>query len=90
MLAVITKILPTKQSRNGNIYQRIEFKLRNGQWVKTDLCQDYHNWKYWKDILQIGNILGQLELKDNQTIDADSHCVLMERPKQQTNLKLWT
>ena len=78
MIAEIIKILDPKQSRNGNAYIRVEFKDNKGNWYKTDLCRDYRNWHRWKNYLRVGNVLGNLIGKDDQTIDADSRPIFIQ------------
>jgi len=72
MQATITKIHQPKQSRNGNIFIRVEFKLDTGKWAKTDICPDFRNYKRWEDKLQVGNILEGIRLKSRLAVDADS------------------
>ena len=72
MTGEIIKILPLTKSVNGNSYIRVEFKLSNGKWAKTDICPDYRNYQRWKNIIKVGNNLDNLILKNNDTIDADS------------------
>ena len=74
MKAEITKIHPTKTSRNGHSFIRVEFKLDTGKWAKTDLVPTFRNFKRWKPFLDkgIGTFLTGVKLKDNGTVDADS------------------
>ena len=80
MIAEIIKILPPKKSRDGkNIYYRIEFKeIKKGKWYKTDLVCSFRNFKRWQKYLREGNILANLRLKDEETIDADSKPILIK------------
>lgn len=81
MFMEIIKILQTKQSRNGNAYLRVEFLDEAGKFWKTDLCPDYRNWRQWKNLLKVGNHLGNLRKKDENTIDADSMPILISGKK---------
>ena len=73
----IIKILPYKKSRNEGIYLRVEFKMEGGGWSKTDLVPGFRNYNLWKNIAKVGNKLGNLKMKDSQTVDADSHPILL-------------
>ena len=74
MTGEIIKILFFKKSRNeGEIYKRIEFKLENGKWAKTDLVLGFRNYWRWKRVAKLGNIVRNLKMKDEMTIDADSY-----------------
>jgi len=77
MIAEIIKIHEPKQSVNGNTFIRVELKTDGGTWYKTDLCHDYRNWHRWKNYLRVGNVLGNLILKDSETIDADSRPIFI-------------
>jgi hypothetical protein len=81
MFGEIIKILDPKQSRNGNTYRRVEFKMEDGGWAKTDLCYDYRNWDRWRKVLRVGNKLFNLRMKDSITVDADSLPLLLEGRK---------
>lgn len=72
MRGTISKIHPIKRSRNGNSFVRVEFKLEDGRWAKTDLCPDFRNYNRWKDLLRIGQSLIGLNLKQAGEVDADS------------------
>lgn len=72
MRGTITKIHKTKRSRNGNSFIRVEFKLEDSSWAKTDLCQEYRNFQRWKNILIVGTELLDLRLKNKMEVDADS------------------
>ena len=72
MNAEIIKILPEKKSRNGGVYLRVEFRMENGKWAKTDLVPGFRNYERWKNLLRPGNIIGNLRMKDEKTVDADS------------------
>jgi hypothetical protein len=47
-------------------------RTEKGEYLKTDLCRDFRNWKRWKNKLKVGNVLTGLRKKDDFTIDADS------------------
>lgn len=74
----ITKIHPTKKSFNGGyVFQRIDLKLEDGRWAKTDLCPTFRNYKNWKPLIDkgVGTIIQGLRIKGGvrvMTIDADS------------------
>lgn len=72
MEAEITKILPFTKSRNSGTYMRIEFKLEGGSWAKTDIVIGFRNYRRWKRVARVGNIVKGLKIKDLITIDADS------------------
>jgi len=74
MIGEIIKILPMKESRNeGEAYLRVEFKLEDGKWAKTDLVLSFRNYWRWKRVARVGNILRNLKMKDEITVDADSY-----------------
>jgi len=74
MKGTITKI-DKKKWGNGADFQRLYFDMerQRPRWAKTDLVEDHNNWRNWKDLLKVGNILEDLELRDGdpKTIDAD-------------------
>lgn len=72
MRATISKIHPIKKSKNGNAFIRIEFKLENGRWAKTDICPDFRNYQRWDNVLRVGNDLTGIKLKRDNEVDADS------------------
>lgn len=80
MRATITKIDKKKVSANGNKFIRVYFTLEDGKWSKTDLCPDFRNYARWKKLLKVGNILSGIELKNNQTVNADSFPKLVILP----------
>jgi len=74
MTGEIIKILPFKKSRNEDVcYLRVEFKLENGKWAKTDLVPSFRNYWRWKRVARLGNIVRNLRMKDEMTVDADSY-----------------
>ena len=83
MKGTIRKIHPLKNSRNGNAFLRVEFKLENGTWAKTDLCPNFRNYSRWENLLKVGNILSNLTQRSNKEINADSYpkLVMPEQPK---------
>lgn len=74
MRATITKIHPLaigKAYPTG--FYRVEFAGENGEWLKTDICPTYRNWRNWKPFMRVGVTLSGLRVdKDGTTIDADS------------------
>jgi len=79
MTGTITKISPYKKSRNSNSYLMVEFKMaKDGSWARTFLCPDYRNWKNWKKLIRVGNILTGLQMKSADMIDADSRPAIAE------------
>lgn len=77
MIAEIIKILPIKKSQTEGAYIRVEFKGENGSWYKTDLVPGYRNYIKWAKVLKVGNRVFNVELKDSQTINADSQVMLL-------------
>lgn len=78
MKGEIIKIHDRKESRNGNIFIRVEFKMEDGEWAKTDLCPDFRNFQRWKGLGIVGNVLDGLELKKPGEVNADSYPVLIK------------
>jgi len=72
MTGEIIKIHEKKMSRNGNVFIRVEFKMSDGSWAKTDLCPDYRNFNRWKGLGLVGQILDNLTMKSDKEVDADS------------------
>lgn len=74
MKGTIIKIHPIKYSRNGqHVFTRVEFKLEDNTWAKTDLVQGYRNYPRWENLLKVGNDLNGLVLKKKGEVDADSY-----------------
>lgn len=72
MKGSIIKIHPMKNSRNGNRFIRVEFRMEDKSWAKTDICPDYRNYARWKDLLRSGVTLTGLNKKRDNEVDADS------------------
>ncbi len=79
-----------KSSRNkGEFYKRIYFKLKvkEGEFIfaKTDVVPSFRNYKNWKGIMEVDNVLDGLILKADKTVDADSRPKWVGRyePKKQ-------
>lgn len=79
--ARISLIDEMKSSRNGGAFKRVYFQVKDPIstpekkvyfWAKTDLVPSYRNYKRWSELLKKGNVLSNLELKTENTIDADS------------------
>lgn len=83
----IKEVDQMKSSRNGGAFLRVYFQmkvpdsmldLKVGEpvpkkyfWAKTDLVPTYRNFNRWKDLLKSGNVLDNLFLKTENTVDAD-------------------
>ena len=77
-------------SRNGGKFLIIFFKTEDGKWLKTNLVKSYRNFKQWKPLLRVGNILEGLVLIDKETVDADWIPILREHPELSwEEEKLW-
>lgn len=72
MIGEIIRIWSLKKSRNGNSYRRVEFKMEDNSWAKTDLCPGYRNYDRWKKYIKVGTVLSGLILKEKGCVDADS------------------
>jgi len=83
MKATLLKVLPVKRSVNGNLYQRIEFTMSDGEWAKTDVCPDFRNYARWKPIIasEPGTYIMGLRLKSKGTVDADSFPGVISKSK---------
>jgi len=88
MIGEIIKVLKTKKSSNPNdCYIRVEFKMeKTGSFAKTDLVPTYRNFARWHRIIKVGNLIGNLWMKDDKTIDADSRPIKMSRAEQTKEL----
>lgn len=73
MNGTISKIHPKKRSIGHHRFDfiRVEFKMEDGSWAKTDLCPDFRNFRRWKPILDAGVGVEGMILR-GQTVDADS------------------
>lgn len=78
MRAIVNKIDPLKESRNGNKYNRIYFTAEDGTFYWTDVCPTFRNYPRWAPIIEsgVGTRVDGLELNTKRTakgfIDADS------------------
>jgi hypothetical protein len=81
--AEITKIHPAKMSlKKDTAYTRVEFKLQDGSWAKSDICHNFRNYPRWQRLISKGvgtKIYGVRIAKGimPQTIDADSPVALL-------------
>lgn len=46
--------------------------MEDGSHAMTDLVPAFRNWKNWKDLLEVGNVLGDLQMILPSSVDADS------------------
>ena len=77
--AKIIKIDIIKRSFNeGEAFKRIYFLDEKKKWFKTDLVPTFRNYHRWQKLLKVGNVLFNLRLKGEDTIDADSFPILKE------------
>ena len=94
MKAVITKIHHPKKSFNGGyVFQRIDMKLEDGKWAKTDICPSFRNYKIWKPLIDmgVGTEIKGVRVKGGvrvMTIDADSDVSLYTPPVVSTPTEL--
>ena len=74
MKATLLTVLPPKASRNGNVFQRIEFTMYDGSWAKTDVCPNFRNYRRWIPILKAkpGTYIMGLRLRKGGEVDADN------------------
>ncbi|MEO5635410.1 MAG: hypothetical protein ABIR14_02390, partial [Candidatus Paceibacterota bacterium] len=82
----IKEVDEMKSSRNGGAFLRVYFQmkvpspeLKVGEpapkqyfWAKTDLVPTYRNYKRWENLIKPGNVLKNIFLKTEDTVDADS------------------
>lgn len=89
----IKEVDEMKASRNGGAFKRVYFQMRVPDsmldlkvgepvpkkyfWAKTDLVLTYRNYKRWENLLKPGNVLKNLFLKTENTVDADCFPELM-------------
>lgn len=83
MIGQITKIDQMKASRNSKeafvrVYFKLQIESKNFIWAKTDLVPTFRNYKKWKPLLKVGNILDGLILRGKETIDADSNPIFLK------------
>jgi hypothetical protein len=82
MIGKITKVDPLKQSlHSGDAYIRVYFDVKQEdgtkKWAKTDIVTKFRNYKKWKNLLVVDNIISGLVMKDSVTVSADSCPVLI-------------
>jgi hypothetical protein len=89
MTGRITAIHEVKMG-NGAFFQRVIFDIQ-GKWAKTDVCPNFSNYKFWDGKLKIGNVLDNLQYRDDQTINADVAPVFLrfEAPPQPPQMTLF-
>lgn len=83
MKAIVTKIHNKKQSVNGDTsFIRLEFRLDNGMWAKTDICSKYRNFNNWAKVVTcgVGVSVGNLTLRRDGEVDADSYVTILDMP----------
>lgn len=92
MKGTIKKIDITKKSHTGD-FKRVYFELEDGKFAKTDLVSSFRNYPRWSNLLKVGNVLGNLQLKTVgklTTVNADSFPTLVKKadplPPTQPNL----
>ena len=90
MILEITKIIPFKNSQNeGDTYLRITFVDRvDNSWYKTDIVPGFRNYKRWRRVARVGNTLSNLIMKNADTVDADSHPIVMTGRKVHKDMGL--
>ena len=90
-----------KASRNGGAFLRVYFqmkeknlKLEVGEpvpkkyfWAKTDLVPGYRNYKRWEELLKVGNVLKNLQLKTENTVNADSFPELLGNKEEEPEIE---
>lgn len=87
MTGEIIKIDPLKKGSGGK-YIRVHFKMVDGRWAKTDLVINFRNFRRWERLLRVGNIIGNLRMKDEKTVDADSWpLILLDGKKKKRERK---
>ena len=82
MKGEITKISENKSSYNNDVmFKRVQFRLEDGSWAKTDLVTTFRNFERWRGILErgVGAQLDGLEFKNGnaKTINADCSPILL-------------
>jgi hypothetical protein len=81
--ARVIKIHPLKRFKDneGKYFRRIDFKLSNGSFAKTDICPSYSNYPRWKNLINRGGgTIYDFFMKDETTIDADSNFKVRKWP----------
>lgn len=75
MRGTVIKIHPIKYSRTEGAFTRIEFKLEDGSWAKTDIVSKYRNYSRWQPIIKAGaeTALDGLMLRKQGEVDGDSY-----------------
>ena len=80
MTALVSKVNPPQQSKNGGYYQKIEMITKpDNIWTYTYVSPEYHNWQRWEKIVDAphGIYVSNLKWKDEskKMIDADSNVI---------------
>jgi hypothetical protein len=70
MTGTIRQIDDEKQGPLGR-FIRVHFYMDNGSYKMVDLVKRFRNFKHWKDHLEIGVTLGNLQAMGGSKLDAD-------------------
>jgi hypothetical protein len=85
MKGKIFRIDNCKSSRNeGELYTRVHFEIDGPtvRYAHTDIVPTYKNYKNWEDLLEKGNVLGNLTEWKEGKINADSRPVLISKEEK--------
>jgi hypothetical protein len=52
--------------------------MENGEYAKTDIVKGYLNERRWKPLMRVGNLLGNLFMKSEGEVNADSYPELLK------------
>jgi hypothetical protein len=87
--ATITGIGPLLMGKDGVMYKYVFFKNKEGSY-KTHLCPSQGNYTRWKDFLEKGVVLDNLDLLKHHEdlVSGDSYPVLVSRPEKQGKLNI--
>jgi hypothetical protein len=80
----IRKIQNKVSPVNDCQYHRIHLKGNDGQHYMTDIVPGFRNYKQWKPLLKVGNVLAGLEILSPGKIDADSKVKLVRPAEENT------
>ena len=80
MTALISKVNPPRESKNGGVYQKIEMITKpDNIWTYTYVSPENYNWERWQKIVDAphGIYVSNLQWKDEskRMIDADSKVI---------------
>lgn len=89
--ARVLRVDPLKPSLSGHDpFRRIHWEPIDypARWMKTDVSPNHDNYKKWKELMEVGNVIGNLKVMNDNTINGDSFPELISKPEKQGELNI--